>query len=294
MAKRKISYNYLFLKIGEFEQPIENALSTILNYIISKEKVDRKQDVNNEKIAFLDNINYDTTSEYHTMQILFKSAKHSYRAPLLDKNTVESRENPKTMSEGEQMKTHVLVKFKDGDAIIFLETGSNMLTCGNIVNYLNQALLSYNSQFREDDEQRLLGKFSFEMIARDDFQEILQGMDRVLCAEIFIDKSVLGSEVLNFSNSAEQVKENILLTIKAERKKSIKETLYDIIDKYNSAQSKIRRIRITGKNTNGNASIIDTDFIVKKEFIEVQQDSDTGEYISANVFSQLLALSNEY
>ena len=294
MAKRKISYNYLFLKMGEFEQPIENALSTILNYIISKEKVDRKQDVNNEKIAFLDNINYDTTSEYHTMQILFKSAKHSYRAPLLDKNTVESRENPKTMSEGEQMKTHVLVKFKDGDAIIFLETGSNMLTCGNIVNYLNQALLSYNSQFREDDEQRLLGKFSFEMIARDDFQEILQGMDRVLCAEIFIDKSVLGSEVLNFSNSAEQVKENILLTIKAERKKSIKETLYDIIDKYNSAQSKIRRIRVTGKNTNGNASIIDTDFIVKKEFIEVQQDSDTGEYISANVFSQLLALSNEY
>lgn len=294
MAKRKISYNYLFLKMGEFEQPIENALSTILYYIISKEKVDRKQDVNNEKIAFLDNINYDTTSEYHTMQILFKSAKHSYRAPLLDKNTVESRENPKTMSEGEQMKTHVLVKFKDGDAIIFLETGSNMLTCGNIVNYLNQALLSYNSQFREDDEQRLLGKFSFEMIARDDFQEILQGMDRVLCAEIFIDKSVLGSEVLNFSNSAEQVKENILLTIKAERKKSIKETLYDIIDKYNSAQSKIRRIRVTGKNTNGNASIIDTDFIVKKEFIEVQQDSDTGEYISANVFSQLLALSNEY
>lgn len=294
MAKRKISYNYLFLKMGEFEQPIENALSTILSYIISKEKVDRKQDVNNEKFAFLDNINYDTTSEYHTMQILFKSAKHSYRAPLLDKNTVESREKPKTMSEGEQMKTHVLVKFKDGDAIIFLETGSNMLTCGNIVNYLNQALLSYNSQFREDDEQRLLGKFSFEMIARDDFQEILQGMDRVLCAEIFIDKSVLGTEVLNFSNSSEQVKENILLTIKAERKKSIKETLYDIIDKYNSAQSKIRRIRITGKNTNGNASIIDTDFIVKKEFIEVQQDSDTGEYISANVFSQLLALSNEY
>lgn len=294
MAKRKISYNYLFLKMGEFEQPIENALSTILNYIISKEKVDRKQDVNNEKIAFLDNINYDTTSEYHTMQILFKSAKHSYRAPLLDKNTVESRENPKTMSEGEQMKTHVLVKFKDGDAIIFLETGSNMLTCGNIVNYLNQALLSYNSQFREDDEQRLLGKFSFEMIARDDFQEILRGMDRVLCAEIFIDKSVLGSEVLNFSNTSEQVKENIMLTIKAERKKSIKNTLYDIIDKYNGAQSKIRRIRITGKNTAGNASIIDTDFIVKKEFIEVQQDPDTGEYISSNVFSQLLVLSNEY
>mgnify|MGYP005896945499 CR=1 FL=1 len=294
MAKRKISYNYLFLKMGEIEQPIENALSTVLNYIISKEKVDRKQDVNNEKIAFLDNINYDITSEYHTMQILFKSAKHSYRAPLLDKNTVESRENPKTMSEGEQMKTHLLIKFKHGDAIIFLETGSNMLTCGNIVNYLNQALLLYNSQFGDDDEQRILGKFTYEMIARDDFQEILQGMDRVLCAEIFVNKSVLGSEVLNFSNSSEQVKENVLLTIKAERNRSIKNTLYDIVDKFNGVQSIIRRIRIIGKNTNGNESIIDTNFIVKKEFIEVQQDSDTGEYISSNVFSQLLALSNEY
>ena len=40
MAKRKISYNYLFLKMGEFEQPIENALSTILSYIITNNHKD--------------------------------------------------------------------------------------------------------------------------------------------------------------------------------------------------------------------------------------------------------------
>lgn len=293
MAKRKVSFNYLFLKQEDLEQPIENALSTIITYLLSKEKVDRKQDVNSDKFAFLDNVDYDTNSAYHTMQLLFKSAKHSYRAPLLDKNTVEARDNPKTMSEGEQMKTHILIKFKEGDAILFLEMGNNMLTCGNIVNYLNYAILSYNSQFEENDEQRILGKFSFEMIARDDFQEVLQGMDRVLCAEIYIDKSVLGSEVLNFSAPSEQIKENVMLTIKAERKKSIKDHIYDFVDRYNDTQSKIRRIRVTGKATNGNSSIIDTSFIVKKEFIEVQQDSDTGEYISANVFSQLMALSNE-
>ena len=269
MPKRKISFNYLFLKVGDLEQPIEGALNKVLNYIISKDKVNRKQDVNNDKFAFLDSFDYDTTSQYHTMQLLFKSAKHSYRAPLL-------------------------IKIKDGDAILFLETGNSMLTCLNIINYLNIVLLSYNSQFDEDEENRIEGKFSFDMIARDDFQEVLQGMDRVLCAEVFVDKSVLGSEVLNFSNSSEQVKENVLLTIKAERKKSIKDTLYDIVNKFNGAHSQIRRIRVRGKNMNGNASVIDTDFIVKKEFIEVQQDSDTGEYNSANVFSQLLALSNEY
>lgn len=293
MAKRKVSFNYLFLKQGDMEQPIENALSTIVTYLLTKEKINRKHDINSDKFMFLDNSEYDITSEYHTMQLLFKSAKHSYRAPLLDKNTVEARDNPKTLSEGEQMKTHVLIKFKDGDAILFLEMGNNMLTCGNIINYLNSALLLYNSQFEENDEQRILGKFTFEMIARDDFQEVLQGMDRVLCAEIYVDKSILGSEVLNFSTPSAQIKENVMLTVKAERKKSIKDHIYDLIDKANDTHSKIRRIRVIGKAINGNSSIIDTDFIVKKEFIEVQQDSDTGEYVSANVFSKLMELSNE-
>lgn len=100
------------------------------------------------------------------------------------------------MSEGEQMKTHILIKIKDGDAILFLETGNSMLTCLNIINYLNQALFSYNSQFDENEENRIKGKFSFDMIARDDFQEVLQGMDRILCAEVFVDKSVLGSCII--------------------------------------------------------------------------------------------------
>ena len=102
MAKRKVSFNYLFLKHEGLELSIENALSTIVTFLLSKEKIDRKQDVNSDKFAFLDNVDYDTTSEYHTMQLLFKSAKHSYRAPLLDKNTAEARDNPKTMSEGDE------------------------------------------------------------------------------------------------------------------------------------------------------------------------------------------------
>ena len=79
MPKRKISFNYLFLKVGDLEQPIEGALNKVLNYIISKDKVNRKQDVNNDKFAFLDSFDYDTTSQYHTMQLLFKSAKHQGR-----------------------------------------------------------------------------------------------------------------------------------------------------------------------------------------------------------------------
>lgn len=52
MAKRKVSFNYLFLKQEDLEQPIENALSTIITYLLSKEKVDRKQDVKKSNSHF--------------------------------------------------------------------------------------------------------------------------------------------------------------------------------------------------------------------------------------------------
>lgn len=85
MPKRKISFNYLFLKAGDLEQPIEGALNKVLNYIISKDKVNRKQDVNNDKFAFLDSFDYDTTSQYHTMQLLLKVPSTAIVLPSLIK-----------------------------------------------------------------------------------------------------------------------------------------------------------------------------------------------------------------
>lgn len=43
MAKRKVSFNYLFLKHEGLELSIENALSTIVTFLLSKEKIDRKK-----------------------------------------------------------------------------------------------------------------------------------------------------------------------------------------------------------------------------------------------------------
>ena len=294
MARRKISYNFLFLKNGEIEEAIQQPLEKLLTFIMSKEKKDRKQDITSEKFAFLDIVLYETSESDSIIKLMFKNAKHSYRAPLLDKNTVESRENPKTLDEGEQMKTHLLIKFKNGDAVLFLETGNNMLSCGNIVDYLNKALIPYNSQFDENSIERINGRFSFDMIARDDFDEVLQEMQRVVCAEIFVDRAILGSDVLNFSNPTDQIKQEVVVTIKADRKKDIKSHIYDIVNKFNGAHPEIKRIRVSGKNNNGIESVIDTSFIIKKEFIEVDQDSETGEYNSNHVFSQLKELSNSY
>lgn len=291
MAKRKIGFYYLFLKQGDYEFPIQENLVKLLNFLISRSRLERKQDIPGDKITFLDT--YTSDDDDRLLKLRFKSAKHSYRAPLIDKNTVEERNNPKRMDEGEQMKTHVLVKFKDGDAIFFLETGLGMLTCNNITEYLNKMLSVYNGQYN-NEEDKIKGGFCFDMIPRDDFREVLRSMTRVSCATIFTDKRILGSELLNFSEPSEELQENVVLEIKAERKKNIIHHIYDLLDKATGTDSKIRRIRVRGKLPNNNESIIDTGFIIKKEYVEAEQNEDTGEFNSTYMFAQLVALSNDF
>lgn len=65
-------------------------------------------------------------------------------------------------------------------------------------------------------------------------------------------------------------------------------------DRANGANSEIRRIRVKGKLPNNNEGIIDTGFIIKKEYVDAQQNEDTGEYNTAYMFSQLVSLSRDY
>lgn len=296
MAKRKIGFYYLFLKDKidgeEVELSIKENLLNLVSYLQDLSPIERKFDMSNDKFVFMDCFTSYADDGTSLLEILFKSAKHSYRAPLLDRDTVEARENPKTMSEGEQMKTHCLIKFKEGNAILFLETGQNMLTCNNIAEYLNNSLSLYNSDL--ENENRIDGKFCFDMIPRDDFREVLDSMTRVTLAEVYIDKDILGADYLRFSNPSEEMKEFVVMSVKAERKKSIKEHIYDFVDNLAGNESKIKRIRVKGKLSNDNESIIDTSFIIKREFVDVQQDEDTGEFNSTDMFLQLKFLSRDY
>ncbi|MBQ3698898.1 MAG: hypothetical protein II886_03220 [Prevotella sp.] len=289
MAQRKIGFYYLHYRNGEEGLEVERGLLRLLQYIGAQPNRAKKQDIADDRICFLDFFEYD--EEAGLLKILFKSAKHSYRAPLLNRNTVEARENPKTMEEGEQIKTHLLIKFVAGDAIVFLETGRNILTLKIITEYLNTFISIFNNTHRRD---RIEGVFCFDMIPRDDFREVLDSMERVLCAEVFIDKHILGGDALNFSDRIDHVQDNIVIEIKTERKETIKHTIYDIYSKLTGGRTDIRRIRVKGKTTDTNESIIDTNFINKKEYIDAQQDEETGEYNTAYMFSQLELLSHDF
>lgn len=180
MAQRKIGFFSLYSKNEEAKWAVTDTLVTILNYISKQTKKVRKIDISNDRFCFLDMFIYN--EEDGIIKLMFKSARHSYRAPLLNRNTAESRENPKTKEEGEQVKTHLLIKFKDGDVFVFLETGHGILSMKTITDYLNTFIKLYNDNHKKE---YIDGYVEFHMIPRDNFNEVLDSMKRVVCADIY-------------------------------------------------------------------------------------------------------------
>lgn len=290
--KRKVGFFYLtFHRSADSESTneIKDELFRVLNFITPKSRKFRKQDISDERFCFLDSMEFHDETE--VLKLLFKSAKHSYRAPLLNKNTVEERENPKTIEEGEQFKTHLLIKFIDGDALVFLESYKNGLTLKLVTEYFNEFILRYNGSHKRE---KIKGHFSFDAVPRDDFREVLDNMNRVVCASLYIEKQILGSDVLNYSNVTDNIQEDVIVEVKSKRGESIKHAIYDFLAKLNGGKTAIRKMRVKGVLPNNNESIIDTSFIIKKEYIDAQQNEDTGEISTQYLFTQLEELSNSF
>lgn len=285
--KRKVGFFFLSLKRNGDETAIDDGLKFLVNYIISLSKTKRKFDVTNDRFCFIESSNFDDNN--NIMRILFKSANHSYRAPLINRRTIEERDNPKTVDEGERHNTHLVIKFVDGDAIVFLETYQGALKLKQVTDYLNHFISLYNESHKRN---QLNYFFDFDMIPRDNFREVLDSMRRVVCANVYIEKQLLGSDALNFSERVNEVQEEIIVEVKAKRNKDISTTVNDLFAKFSGGQT-IKKIRVTGKNQSNNEIVIDTDFIGKREYVDAQLNEETGEINSVFMFSQLTALALE-
>jgi len=286
IRKRKIGFYYLILKTDDSNLLISTELQRIINFVIVQEKVARRTDISTNKFCFIEE---STLSEDGlTQTIIFKSAIHSYRAPLLDRETINERDNPKTLSEGESQKTHFIIKYKDGDAILIGEKFRAGLAAQQLVEYFNK----YKHFYETIHNQILNYQFDYETIAKDNLDEELEKLNRVLSASVYVDKQVLGGEALNFSDRINSVQESIIIEIRASRTQSIKETAKDIIAKFNGGARVVNKVRIKGKNSSNNDITIDTDFIEKREYINAELNGDTGEVNSGFLLNQLTDIAN--
>lgn len=282
--KRKIGFYYLTLSPNENEVEILDALNLVLTYINDLEKVDRKKTLTGKKFGLLDNINSDRDRTKH--KLLFKSATHSFRPPLIDRTTVEERVSPKTINEGEIHKTHLIAKAINGDIIIVLEKHFDAMTINQIVDYLNY----YSLQLDEENQFR----FSSETIAKDDFLEEINDLNRIVSADVYVDKQVLGGDALNFSERINTVQHEIIVSVKAKRLGSIRDFTRDIYAVFNGGQQSVNKIRLIGRNDDNNIVTINTDLIERQEYVMTTVNDVTGEIVSRELFVEIDTILRNY
>lgn len=280
-SKKVLFFNLIKKNYVNQGGEVEPALISkeIMQYAVGLDLLARQYDLPNNKFCRIESIE----SSNIIQKVVFHSATNKYRAPLIDRHSGAERDNPKLITEGERVKTHVVFRFTENEVLMIVEQGVGTLKIQQIVNYLNKYALNYHAHNSEERNYSL----NFDIIAKDNFLLELNGLNRVIEGDLFIDKQILGSSALNFSSRIEPVKQDVKLTIKAERGRSISHVLTDAFNVLNGGHSRIHKIRVRGRNDQDNDVIIDTDIIAKIEFVEAEINQLTGEIDSQQIFEQM-------
>lgn len=290
---RKVSY----YSVKEFySEPIgkiyPSNLPALIEFIKHHPKINRKYNISTEKFCLIESATLSSIDGHY--EIVMKSAKHSFRPPLINRRTAIERDNPKTIDEGEIEKVHVLLKFDEDEeeAIVYLENNKYGVTINNFMDYLNYFLGKHANDNNYEKEYH----FSADIIPKTNFLNELRAMSRVTLAHVFVDKKLLGSPYLNLSSRTVGVKHSIMIDIHSQWGESVKDTAIDCFNKFSSRtnirENNIHKIRVEGKNEQGSNVILSTDFIGKKETLDIEYNSTTGEINTTDAFRKLNALSN--
>lgn len=275
MAYKTRKIGFYYIAISDDASDLQTRYLETLEHIRQLDKADRRRSIVGDKFGYLDTISSFNNNERH--QLIFKSATNNFRPPLLDRNTVIERDSPKTISEGEIHKTHLISKIIGGDLIVIVESYRDGVSIKQIIKYLNSFAerLPNSCHFQE------------EMIVKDDFLEEVNALDRVTAAEIYVDKQLLGSDALNYSERINSVKHEVVISAKAKNRDSISDFARDVYALLSGGEQRIKRIRLQGRNNDNNLVVINTDRIERKEYVTADIDDNTGEILTPQLLQEM-------
>ncbi len=263
----------------------------VIKYIKPLSKKKKIRDLKGDKFCFLENFSITEVPNQNRVEIygFFKSARNQFRPNIVNRRTGVERPNPKLLVEGDIEKTHfAIIIDKDLDEVFFVHQY-------NFYGMTIKEVLAYFKFFAKAYATKKKLKKSFtlkhQVIPETGFIETLQSMNRVKVADVYIGKQLLGSDALNMSNRLVNVKNEMKLSIGSAPRESIKSTAVDIFNAFNSGDRSISKIRVEGKDSRDNDLIIDTSFMNKQEYITVDRNTDTGELVSTQVFTELRELT---
>lgn len=213
----------------------------------------------------------------------------SHRPDYIDAENGEKRPNQKKKSEGEEEKVHFAVRYDKDKVTLLVETNGKAIQTEKIGYYfaiLNDRVRDLLTQTKRIENIVCLP------IPIDNVREVVKSMNKASLVELYYDKRILGSDFLNLTDRSSCVKQEVIILIKNTREKSsnIKEAAQDIFSNF-GANPDIKRLRISGKDSQDSPFQVDTSFFGKKAFINVEPDLSKGVVNTTDALRQLEALA---
>lgn len=289
--KRKIGQYYLKLGNNDTERIYYHGSNVLdlLDYIMILSKINRKMEIPDQnKFYFLDSV----SSTPPITNLVFKTAKTHHSPNLISEITVEERENPKDLSEGDAEKTHLVLKcINNSEKIVSLfEERKSGLGIARAINYLNSFAEDMVENNPYEDLDLPVYKIEYYAIPSREFIESLAKFGKITMGRLIFDKSLLAnqSEFLAATNREQSIKREVALVIKSEKFDSILPGFMSgYYNRHMLEENNIRRIRLEGKNIEGNPFTIDTDMMKDYTYVEVELEERTGTVNSVDIFRKL-------
>lgn len=286
IKRRKIGFYILeFQEFGDQDSIINvNDFPNILRFILNQDLSERIFDLTNKNKFHLLSV-ADINGDY--IKGFFKSAKYNHSPDLINKVDASERTNPKDLQEGESELTHFVMKSRRNNIFLILEERKVGIPISQLVNYLDL----FTGKYYQSQSLQKNFNITYTIVPKSNFYEELINLNRAYIVKIYTDKRMLGDDYLELTDRVESVQQDIEIEIKANRRANIKQVVLDWINNESIITNpEIRKIKVIGKNEEGNQIILDTEFMKKIESIEVDLNDETGIVNSENILSNLMNL----
>lgn len=254
--RRKLSYYGIDFLSGDNHHFNSNLFCEFLSYLNELPDQDKLfNDEKTKKAVSLSSLRDETKEGLHLYKIVFKSCKYNHSPDYMSSRDGSERVSDKRLDEGDKELTHMCMRIDGNEAYTVFEDRRNGVTIGGVISYFNRYFKNFlRTKGIEESFYLWAG-----IVPPDDFMTALNNTTRVSVAEIFVDKSILGSGYLDLMDIDASSQDDLVMTLKSKHRQSLpKHAIQSTFRKLSTAGTVVNRIRLYGKDVNRMNVMIDS------------------------------------
>lgn len=284
VQKRKLSYWSIDFLEGDnhfFDSELFCRFLTYIDTLDATSKLFR--DEKNNKAVSLSSIESQNKQGLRLFKIVFKSCKYNHSPDYMSSEDGSERPTDKQLHEGDKELTHMCMRIDGGEAYTIFEQRRNGVSMGGVIKYFNNLFHSFLLSIGDERKFYLWAS----VIPSEAFLTALNNVDKITIAELFVEKTVLGSNFLGFMDIDANTQDDLIMTVKAKPRQSLtKRAVRQAYLSMTTEGTQISRIRLYGRDINKMSTIIDS--LNGKRVEEVTVDLNTNGVVDTySIFAKI-------